>query len=483
MLVLLLGTAASSVLGTQAHQSVSAAAMAVVAAGGAFLGVVIVFGLPRARPANLAAWLVPLVAGAGGFALSPWLVMVNRYTDAPPGSEVLFLTTASWGALLAIAVALPVRERLSRVGGALLALAGAAALVANWERPSSFSLFVRYLGEELQMLAAGVVWVLLVLVLLRAARRGSLGVAALSAALGGVLGAGVLAGVGIARGTLSAADFSGGGFWGYGIAISFATVGMLVILRSATAEAIAGAYLLVPASVSLILIAEWVIGPLGPQPMILDAVVAAAVSTLAGVVILWGIGPHARSRRVSAPGGLRRLVAVAGVLLAVLALASALVSLAAPTMTAAVNGLRTDGSQFRASFDLYGYEVAGPWLALGMAVIVLGIAVERSPVRSTLARVLALAGAAGAWWIAADTPLRTLTTFIPSDVQVDYGSEFARIDFTGDPTLWAMTAVGGALVAVGLTLAGRAGARAEDDEAETADPVGEETIESRGDRS
>jgi hypothetical protein len=479
MIVLLLGTAASSVLGTQAHQSVSASAMAVVAAGGAFVGVLIVFGLPRARPEGLASWLVPLIAGAGGFAFAPWLVMVNRYTDAPPGSEVLFLTTASWGALLAIALAATSRERISRVGGALLALAGAATLVANWERPSSFSPFVRYVPEELQMLAAGVVWVVLVLVLLRAARRGSLGIASLSAALGGLAGAGVLAAVGLAAGTLSRADFSGGGFWGYGIAVSFATAGLLMLLRSASAEAVAGTYLLVPASISLILIAEWVVGPLGPQPMILPAVLAAAASTIAGVAVLWRVNPQ----RVSGTGALRRVLGVGAAVVAVLAACSAIVALVVPTMTATVNGLRTDGSQFRAAFELWGYEVAGPWLALGMAVIALGMALERTRLRGVFARAAALVVAAGAWWIAADTPLRTLTTFIPSDVQVDYGSEFARIDFAGDPSVWAIAAAGGAMLALGLTLAGRAGARAEQAETESVGHADEDTTGSRGDRS
>jgi hypothetical protein len=471
--VLLLASAASSVLGTQAHQSTSATAMALVAAGGAFAGVLIAVGLPRDRPTSVVAWLLPLLAGAAGFAVSPWLVMANRYTDAPPGSEVLFLTTASWGALLAITLALAARERVSRIGGSLLALAGAAALVANWERPSSFSPFVRYVGEEATMLAAGVLWLGLVLVLLWSARRGSLGVAALSAALGGLAGAGVLAALGVAGGSLSAVDFSGGGFWGYGIAVAFATAGMIVVLRSATAEAVAGAYLLVPASVSLMLAVEWAVGPLGPQPMILGAVVAAALCTIAGVVVLWG-GARARvSEGAGATGrGAGRVLAFAAVALGMLAVGAAVVALSQPAMTASVSGLRTDGSDFKAAFDLFGYEVAGPWLALGIAGAALGIALEGRRIRATWGRVLALAVAAGAWWFAADTPLRTLTTFIPSDVQVDYGSEFARIDFAGDPSAWAIAAVAGALVAVGLTWAGRALAPAAHEDGEAAEVAG-----------
>jgi hypothetical protein len=277
----------------------------------------------------------------------------------------------------------------------------------------------------------------------------------------------------VAGGSLSAVDFSGGGFWGYGIAVAFATAGMIVVLRSATAEAVAGAYLLVPASVSLMLAVEWAVGPLGPQPMILGAVVAAALCTIAGVVVLWG-GARARvSEGAGATGrGAGRVLAFAAVALGMLAVGAAVVALSQPAMTASVSGLRTDGSDFKAAFDLFGYEVAGPWLALGIAGAALGIALEGRRIRATWGRVLALAVAAGAWWFAADTPLRTLTTFIPSDVQVDYGSEFARIDFAGDPSAWAIAAVAGALVAVGLTWAGRALAPAAHEDGEAAEVAG-----------
>ena len=38
----------------------------------------------------------------------------------------------------------------------------------------------------------------------------------------------------------------------------------------------------------------------------------------------------------------------------------------------------------------------------------------------------------------------------PSDVQVDYGSEFARITFTQGSLAWAWFALGGALLALAL---------------------------------
>jgi hypothetical protein len=291
----------------------------------------------------------------------------------------------------------------------------------------------------------------------------------------------VLAAIGLLQGTLSGTDFSGAGLWGYGIATAFATAGMLMLLRADAAEAIGGAYLLVPATVSLIWLIEWAVGPLGPQPMIVDAVIGSAIIVMAGVVVLWraGRGPAAdagTSAVASAgtgtgagvpaggavtpakPSGavLPRVLWVIGVLVALASVASAIVALVLPSMTATVSGLRTDGSQFRAVFNLLGYETAGPWLAFAAAVAGLGIAWEKHVVRGLWLRAGALVVAVGAWFVASDTPLRTLTNFIPSDVQVDYGSEFARIDFAGEPSLWVIAALAGAVVAVGITWVARA---------------------------
>jgi hypothetical protein len=409
---------------------------------------------------------MPLVAGAGCLGFAPWLVMANRYTDAPPGSEVLFFTTASWGALLALALALASHQRVSRVGGAVLALAGAAALVANWERPSSFSPFVRFPAEALAMLLAGVLWAGLILVLLAAARRRQLTSAAWYAALGGLVCAGILAGVAAGDGMLVARHFSQPGAWGYGIAVGFATAGMLMVLRSGRAEAVAGAYLLVPAAVSLLLFLMEATRVYGPRPILMGPAVAAVVCTVAGVVVTRGAAVH---RAVDAEGPAGPVVWVARAAGA-LAVAASAVVLASPTLTATVTGLRTDGSQYLASFELFGYEVAGPWIAAGVALVGLGMALDARGFRRSWVRVVALVATAGAWLMVADTPLRTLASFIPSEVQVDYGSEYARIVFDGTPPVLAAAALGGAVIAATLPWIVRSGTPADGaDDGVTAD--------------
>ena len=445
VLVTLGATAASTVFGTTAHQYSSPGAMALVFALGAFAGVAVVFGLPKERPGAARYWLPAALTGAAGFALAPWLVMANRYTDAPPGSEVVFLTTAAWGAMIAVALAFGSRERISRAGGAVLALAGAAALVANWERPSSFSPFVRFQREESLMLLAGLLFTALVLVLARAATRRALPVTALVAALGGVGGGVALAAAGLASGSLTRADFGVPGLAGYGISVALSVAGMLMLLRSHKAEGIAVAYLLVPAGISTIIMLEQATGPLGPQPIVVGPALASIACVLAGAWITAnGSASPAPVRRTP------RSIAAAGA--GALAVGAALVALATPAMRAAVEGLRADGSAFAAAFDLMGYESAGPWLALGVAVVAFGMALESAGWRRAWPRAAAVALALAAWYTAARTPLRTLTSFIPSDVQVDYGSEYARITFAGGVGLAAVAALGAAAVALVLAM-------------------------------
>jgi len=81
--------------------------------------------------------------------------------------------------------------------------------------------------------------------------------------------------------------------------------------------------------------------------------------------------------------------------------------------------------------------------------------------------VVGLVGA-GAWWIVGRTPLHTWVTWIPPDVQQDYGTEYASIVFEPLTVAWQTVAVG---VAVAVLLV--AAAEALRVTRETAEPVEE----------
>ncbi len=185
------------------------------------------------------------------------------------------------------------------------------------------------------MLVAGALWVALVLVLLAAARRSSISAAALRTALGGLAAGAVLAGISLATGSLSAADFAGSGVWAYGIATGVATAAMLVVLRSRSTSAIAGVYLLVPSAMSLLLGLESVFGSRGPNPLLVGPIVAATVVVIAGVWLAWEY--PADGARSSARG--HGAIIVAARVVAATAVAAALLALVLPGMTATVQGL------------------------------------------------------------------------------------------------------------------------------------------------
>jgi hypothetical protein len=451
--VLVASVAAQFVFATQAVRDSAPIVIAAYAALGAAIGVMLVAGTSGSARIPWQPLALAALAGALGWPLASGLIAANRYSDAPPGSEVLFLTVACWGAMLALTQVARSRPRVLRAGAVALALAAAAALVANWERPSSFSLFVRYTAEEITMLVAGLLWVSLIALLARSAQRGVLRETASTAAAGAVLAAGIPLGRALSTGTVEVAALSSAGAIAFGISTALAVAATLVLLRASGPLLVGAGYLLVPLAVASITLPEQLLAPLGPQPMVLPGVAGAVLASLAGVGLLLGARETARP----APSGVRLFAR----LLAGVAVAAALVALATPALQAKVNALLADGTSYRATFELLGWESAGGWLALCIALIGLGAALAAPGGRRSLGVAIAATAAAVAWALAGGTPMRTLTSFIPSEVQVDYGSEFATIAFARLPAVWAAVAVAGALGALALVWFSGLGTHAE----------------------
>ena len=442
IVVLVISSAAAFAVGIEARRTLSAEVLAAVAAFSSAIGIMLVSSdARRIRLSSASDPLFSMVLGAAGLFGAPYLVLVHRYSDVPAGSEILFLTTAGWAVILVI---LTFRRRISEViplAGALLGLAGVAGIVGNWERPSSFSPFVRFAAEELWMLAAGVAWAALWWHLGRARERGALDAAAVPAAAGGALAAILML---VAR--WNTADvipaLSHGGVWLYAVACAVTAASALVVLRSAGPRAIAGAYFLPGVAITALTIVEQATGAFGPQPIQLAAASAGSVLALAATVLVWPKDAAAESPSRSVL--CRTSIAVAG-----LAALAAVVGLFLPALTGHANGLMQSGADFKASFILHGVEVVGPWAALALTLVVLGMALTRD---TRLSRIAALVAAAVAWPFVWATPLRTLTTFIPSEVQVDFGSEFAAISFSALPVVASYVALGGVALALALLL-------------------------------
>ena len=381
------------------------------------------------------------VAGVLALVVAPALVLANRFTDAPPGSEVLFFTTAVWGALaLLVALASAAdRPRLAQASYALAGVVGAATLVANWERPSSFSPFVRYPSSHAAFIVAGLAWMVATLVIVRQSRR------APEATLLMASGAGALAGL----------------VWALATAPSIAglTDSVVLLLAAAACAAVtfvawvrlagsdfsapAGLWFLAPVVVAGFGVFEQVVNPRGPDP-----VVWAGASVGIALCVVGAFGVAASSRRgaardaaragMSAGGSIRasqaptRRFALASAALAGTSLAAALISLALPALGATVRGTN-DGAAYVARWNLLGYETAVGWLAVVAAALLLTAAVD--VVRDGWRRGPMMQGVIGAALVACyplvvSTPLRTWNRWVPVAIQSEYGTEYASLQFS-----------------------------------------------------
>lgn len=118
---------------------------------------------------KLDTWL--LLAGALSLGLSFLLMVIKRYGYAPAGSDIVFLleTTPVFVIILAFIIRAE-RLTLGLVAGSAAALLGGMAVVGNWERPSSFSLFSRFPVEESVLVLAAVLLAVFLVILWRMAR-------------------------------------------------------------------------------------------------------------------------------------------------------------------------------------------------------------------------------------------------------------------------------------------------------------------------
>lgn len=423
-------------------RTLAPAAIALATALGSAVGLVL--GLWRHRMSGFSRTraLALFALGAGGFALSPLVVASNRMSDAPSGSEVLFLTTAGWAATLSLTASLRDRSVWHRLAGSVLTAAGVAGVVANWERPSSFSLFVRYRFEESMMLVAGLLWAAMWLLLDRAAREGRLREGAVASSAGAFAGGLALAVSRWQSGGIASAV--GNPAWWAIAALSAAIAALGVILvERAGSRSLAAAWFLPAVALTGLTAIEQAVQPFGIQPILLTEAAAGGVIAIAGATVV-ASRPEERDGRRLEPQRLlpARAAAAAALILGVTALVT-------PALAARVSAIRADGSAFQASFTLLGLETVGGWVVLGLALTAVVCAWRPVGVRRVAAVALVAALAFPAVWA---TPLHTLSSAIPWEIQVDYGSEYAHIAFSTLTAPWMWASFASAVLALAVLL-------------------------------
>jgi hypothetical protein len=388
-------------------------------------------------------------AGALSLVIAPWIVALNRYTDAPPGTELIFFAWVLWGALALLAAGAARLQRPSAVMVAaavgVAAVSGAAAVLASWERPSSFSPMVRYFSEELWMLFAGACFLgggLLIARLVRAHGRarpmmaGGFGAAALAIVI-------ALA-TGDARMAFAVSQLSGSlVMWAVAWSLTW-LVWTSMLSRDRAGEA-GVAMACAPALLTGLLALETFTGVAGPNPMISTGIAGGVL--LAGAAIL---GVRSLYPPADLVVGRPRVWAL---ILAALPLVVALAGLALPALGGSVWADRK-GTAFEVAWTLSGWESIAAWIVVASALLAFAAAARRS---TPLA--LAAVAAAAAYPLLAATPFRSLTGWLPTDVMADLGTEYAWIHFDALSSRPAWIALAGAMACAALVLTGRLVAR------------------------
>jgi hypothetical protein len=386
------------------------------------------------------------VAGVMSFWLAPLIVLWQRASDAPPGSETLFFSVAVWGFIGVLAAA----QRAGRAyvplagSGALLALVGAAGVLANWERPSSFSPFVRFPSQHLFMVAAGVAFAVGALLLLRA--REGLGTAstlAISTAAAGLIS--LLLAVPALPPAIPALERIWPIILVLAVSQAIFVAGWYRLLIDEGLRRASTAWLLVPAALTGLSFLERALSVYGPDPILWPAASSGILMTLLGALAVWSV-PAKES-----PAASSVLPFTRGVIASVLA-AAGLATLAAPALRAEVEGAFEQ--QYRAVWTMSGVEAASGWLVVASALLV-AAALLRARDGSGISRgAAALSGLLSlcTYPLLADTPFRTATRWVPADVQQTLGTEYARITFTAihDPARLTVMALTGVIALIAL---------------------------------
>jgi len=361
-------------------------------------------------------------AGALAFWAAPLLSLSQRASDAPSGSDTIFLTATAWGVICVLAASLVRVERPAptAIAGAFATLAGAAGMLASWESPSSFSPFAKFPSREGLMLLAGVMFAAGVLVLAGVVRR--VGARqALTIGLGGAAAAGIVTSLP----SLFSAELAGSllaCIW-VGVAMGVFAWGWFMTMESGGLSRASIALLGVPIGVMALTVVEGFRAVYGPSPVTWSAAIAGIAVMVTGIAVVWLAEKWPEPAKVGDSARLRIPLLIAGAG-AVLALAS----LALPALQARAEGGMT--GYFQATWTMFGFESAAGWLPVAAGLLaVASVIVAREGgglvvwVPSAVSSLVCLA----AYLPLIGTTLHTWNRWVPADVQQTYGTEYSRL--------------------------------------------------------
>ncbi|MHB0976206.1 MAG: EamA family transporter [Candidatus Aquicultorales bacterium] len=423
-----------------------------VAAGRATLGLAFIALVARGRLRQKltgSQWIKLLLAGVS-FGLFLILNVAFRYSNAPSGSDIAFVTSLAPVFLLAAAF----KERIKPVAGAFgtaLAVLGMVVVLGNWEKPSSFSPFVKFPGEELALLASAA-FLALTLILAGKLREVEGRVRAFSILGVSSIFTAVYAGADLAVKGLPQAESDGFiallllGVIGTGVVLHMLIMGA----EDMEAHRFSSIILMTPVFLTLFLLVDKFAAGL---PIVLSQVILGCALVSIGFVL--AVLP-VKSRGIHEVEVIRTARQVWPVLaiLASVGIVSALAGAFAPVRESFIAGYLDSGAPYRESWSTLGFESVGFYVAAAVSVFLLTTAFRmRNGSVGNIALIVAGLSAASAALLGLAVGNNTFSAWylwMPAEIQWAIGTEYVdlkEIAISNIPLLFSTMAVimGGAV--------------------------------------
>lgn len=393
--------------------------------------------------------LSPIFALFGFFLLQ----VIRRYTEGQSGANILFILSLAPVVVLAVTVGLAVKSSLGGRGeedicvapmlvsaaGVAVAILGLVGMLANWERPSSFSPFAFFPLEELMLLGGVACWA--VFLFLVAGRMRELDNLATTAFVLGGSGLMLLVTAVVDEGASSLILTDGPLRLAVVLGALGAALGcyswIALTKEDATPVQISSAVLVAPVLASLLIFIDQEQGLTGPNPMIGDPVVIGSLLALLGAAVVWTSGWWSRKPREENESVGERKVASSPAVRVVLfgaagtGVAGALAGLLLPVRFSSIEGTMPDNTPFAARWTTQGYEAAGAWLALVAAGLVVAIVYRAARDELGWGELFMGVGVTAALLVAAphlsDSVFVAWRSWIPADIQHQLGTEYVNL--------------------------------------------------------
>lgn len=316
-------------------------------------------------------------AFTAGLGLAFIFQVVNRYSSGPSGADtVFFLTTA---ALFAVVLGFINKERAGWGGaiGVAIALAGGIMVLANWERPSSFSPFAIFPTEELLLLVSAFGLALFASTGKRLTERYDPEIL-LTVALWGVT---IVAAVALwptrvifTLGTLSLEWWILASAIGI-LCLATPLLNLLKAVKQVKVLSAVSAVCLMPALITSLIVAEKLSGYASlPTPFIVAPVIAGTTVILIGISLVWCLAPCQAPMEVVDEATSQKPSILSSLLL-VLALAQtawSVIALFFTVKSTAITGTLDSGAAYSAVIRTPGYNtIAGVIMVIAGAAAVL----------------------------------------------------------------------------------------------------------------